>query len=347
MSEYKGIRGWKVQTVSTDPAASVLATGTWASGTNYPQNIRGSAAAGVQTASLNFGGVGSPANSYLGLTNSYDGTTWTLESPLSTGRSFIAGTGTVTAALAFGGENPQSNSTEEFDGSTWTAGGNLPTAGNGYAGSGTQTNAVASHGSGGYTYNGTSWSATSGMNSARSYSASGGGASLSTTAIAAAGYSGPTGTVASSETYDGTSWTTITSMSYATAQFGGAGTTTSFIGIGGSAPAWPGRSTKTEFWNGSSWTELNDLANYRQGNSGSGNTTAALTVGGEAPTPTDNYANNYVEEWNVSPPASFSKENLGQVYYNSTSNAFKVTKTVYGTGAWASGATLKAFDVEL
>ena len=31
---------------------------------------------------------------------------------------------------------------------------------------------------------------------------------------------------------------------------------------------------------------------------------------------------------------------LGQVYYNSTSNAFKVTKTIFGTGAWASGGAL-------
>jgi hypothetical protein len=34
MAEYKGIKGFKVQTVSTDPAASIIATGTWASGGN-------------------------------------------------------------------------------------------------------------------------------------------------------------------------------------------------------------------------------------------------------------------------------------------------------------------------
>jgi hypothetical protein len=32
MAEYKGIKGFKVQTVSTDPAASIIATGTWATG---------------------------------------------------------------------------------------------------------------------------------------------------------------------------------------------------------------------------------------------------------------------------------------------------------------------------
>jgi hypothetical protein len=34
MAEYKGIKGFKVQTVSTDPAASAIAGGTWASGGN-------------------------------------------------------------------------------------------------------------------------------------------------------------------------------------------------------------------------------------------------------------------------------------------------------------------------
>jgi hypothetical protein len=36
MAEYKDIKGFKVQTVSTDPAASIVATGTWASGVALP-----------------------------------------------------------------------------------------------------------------------------------------------------------------------------------------------------------------------------------------------------------------------------------------------------------------------
>jgi hypothetical protein len=41
-------------------------------------------------------------------------------------------------------------------------------------------------------------------------------------------------------------------------------------------------------------------------------------------------------------PALFSKENLGQVFYNSTSDAFKVTKDNSGIplGTWASGGNL-------
>jgi hypothetical protein len=44
------------------------------------------------------------------------------------------------------------------------------------------------------------------------------------------------------------------------------------------------------------------------------------------------------EEWNA--PALFSKENLGQVFYNSTSDAFKVTQQSVPAGTWASGGSL-------
>jgi hypothetical protein len=40
MAEYKGIKGFKVQTVSTDPAASAIAGGTWASGGRYEYRKR-------------------------------------------------------------------------------------------------------------------------------------------------------------------------------------------------------------------------------------------------------------------------------------------------------------------
>jgi hypothetical protein len=51
MAEYKDIKGFKVQTVSTDPAASMhLQGGTWASGTSLNTARTGGGGAGVQTA---------------------------------------------------------------------------------------------------------------------------------------------------------------------------------------------------------------------------------------------------------------------------------------------------------
>jgi hypothetical protein len=69
---------------------------------------------------------------------------------MNTARVDLAGAGTQTAALAFGGLNPPvSSATEEYDGNSWTTSpGSLNTARYSLAGAGTQTAALAF---GGYT----------------------------------------------------------------------------------------------------------------------------------------------------------------------------------------------------
>jgi hypothetical protein len=66
---------------------------------------------------------------------------------LGTARSEIAGAGTQTAGLGFGGYissgTPTTNATEEYDGSAWTAGGNLGTARRALGGAGIQTAGLA------------------------------------------------------------------------------------------------------------------------------------------------------------------------------------------------------------
>jgi hypothetical protein len=87
----------------------------------------------------------------IGETEEYDGTSWANNpTGLNTARNLLAGTGTQTAALAFGGLIPsQTGATEEYDGSTWTTSpGSLNTARDQLAGAGTQTAALAF---GGYT----------------------------------------------------------------------------------------------------------------------------------------------------------------------------------------------------
>jgi hypothetical protein len=79
----------------------------------------------------------------------------------------LAGAGTQTAGLAFGGE-PTTGATEEYDGSTWASNPNsMGTARHYLASAGTQTAALAF---GGYPpitgateeYNGTSWTTSPG-----------------------------------------------------------------------------------------------------------------------------------------------------------------------------------------
>jgi hypothetical protein len=57
---------------------------------------------------------------------------------------------------------------------------------------------------------------------------------------------------------------------------------------------------------------------------------------------TGGYTTTYVaatEEWTAT-ISTFQQENLGQVFYNSTANAFKVTKQSVSGGTWASGVAL-------
>jgi hypothetical protein len=54
---------------------------------------------------------------------------WSSGGNMGTAREMLAGAGTQTAGLAFGGDNHLSSAaTEEYNGTTWTAGGNLATA---------------------------------------------------------------------------------------------------------------------------------------------------------------------------------------------------------------------------
>jgi hypothetical protein len=63
-----------------------------------------------------------PGSGITGATEEYNGATWTTVPPgLNTARRALAGCGTQTAALAFGGTPPITGATEEYDGSTWTS----------------------------------------------------------------------------------------------------------------------------------------------------------------------------------------------------------------------------------
>jgi hypothetical protein len=139
------------------------------------------------------------------------------------------------------------------------------------------------------------------------------------------------------EEWNGSSWTEITDVNTARNNLGGlkgGGTVTDALVFGGLNRATPAIYTNTESWNGSSWTEVSDLSIARHSLSGSGSSSAALAAGGL----TSTAVTAATEEWTLAP--SFQQENLGQVFYNSTSDAFKVTKQSIPAGTWASGGSL-------
>ena len=146
MAKYSDIKGFTVQTVSTDPAASAAASGSWASGGDLNTGRNEGGGAGIQTAALMFGGR-SP--SFQDLTESYDGTSWTEVNDLNTVR-YTGGPsiqGTQTATIYFGGarQNPDVagyNNTETWNGSSWSEVANLSEAREEIGGAGTSTSAV-------------------------------------------------------------------------------------------------------------------------------------------------------------------------------------------------------------
>ena len=169
--------------------------------------------AGTQTAALAFGGDARPPTSptflYSNLTESFNGTSWTVVNTLNTGRQALGGAGTQTAALGFGGQTPSNSAaTESWNGTSWTT---LPatmnTARRNLSGCGTQTSALAF---GGYAtaptgatelWNGTSWATSPGsMGTARYAMASAGN---QTSALGAGGYLAP-GISAATEEWTGT-----------------------------------------------------------------------------------------------------------------------------------------------
>jgi hypothetical protein len=159
MADYKGIQGFAIQNLTSDPTAdegqvwynsttnifketAATTAGAWASANAMNTGRANLGGAGTQTAGLAFGGVSTLA--ITGATEEYDGTNWaTSPGSMGTVRGYFGAAGTQTAALAFGGTPPVTNATEAYNGSTWTAGGAMGTTRYILGGCGLQTAALA------------------------------------------------------------------------------------------------------------------------------------------------------------------------------------------------------------
>jgi len=347
MSKYKEIKGFKVQTLATDTAASAVATGTWASGGALPAaKYIPAGSAGTQTSNLVAGGATAPpANSnQVNTSFEYDGSSWTAGGALNTTRFAGGGFGAsnTAAVIAGGSRSPgsaQGGETETYNGTAFTEVADLnQIRGETYGGAGTSTAGIIYGGrsppstnrANAENWNGSSWTETGDLNTARAEIA-GTGESY-TAAIAVGGYT--TTAVANVETWNGSSWTEVSDINTAKYNGGASGGSPSAIFFGGNIQ--PGTSqTQTEFWDGSSWTEVADLSTARWGvgKSPSGTSASGLCSGGNTGS-----ATTATEEFTAS--SDFTKINLGQVYYNSGSNAFKVTEQPVPGGTWASSGAL-------
>ena len=233
MSEYKGIKGFQVQTRTEDPSpyAQALAdnpyAGAWASGS------------ALNTARNNMAPVGANAENLLAasgetstnVTNveQWNGSSWTEIAEVNTARRGVTGFGTYTSGIIAGGF-PFTAVVESWNGSAWTEVGDLNVAKAGLRSSGSANTAGIVFGGSSPTilattesWDGSSWTEVNDLNTARNEM---GGAGNSKTAALAIGGDAPPNS-ALNESWDGTNWTEVGDLVAAQKQQGASGTYTS------------------------------------------------------------------------------------------------------------------------
>ena len=172
MAGYKEIKGFQVQTRTSDPVpyAQALAdnpyVGVWSSSGSMNTARDQLAAAGNSPApaTLVFGGDTTP---HVANTELFNGSSWTEVNDLNSARRLLSGAGTNTAGLAVSGFNGPPGSqnvsaTEKWDGTNWTEVNNQNTGRRESGGNGTQTSALLVSGYTGTAYvtNVESWDGT-------------------------------------------------------------------------------------------------------------------------------------------------------------------------------------------
>jgi len=304
MTTYKGIKGFTVQTLSSDPTtpASIgqiyynstsnvfkyvspggVSSGTWSSGGNLNTAREECGGAGIQTASLVFGGLLNPPGSprRRAETESYNGTSWTEVADLAQLRSGVMGTGLYNAALAIGGYDGSSNygNTEIFNGSSWSESGDLNTASGFGCATGVQTAALRIGSASGSnnqveSFNGSSWSELTEINEGRY---NGGASGTTTSALFFGGR--PPNSNGNTESWNGSAWTEVNNLNTGRYNVTGTGTTIAeALAIGGYIPGGGNELGNTESFDGTSWTEVNDLATARRLTSGGSNSPNSVSI---------------------------------------------------------------------
>ena len=319
-------------------ATTFLYDGTnWTTGNNMPQVLGKHSASGTQTAGFIFGGNSNTDASEVDAAT-FDGTSWTQTSDMTTGRQELAGAsgGSTTASLAFGGELQPGNTaaTEEWHSQlatitagAWSSGGNLTVGRESIRGGGLSQNAawVAGGEAPGATvnsseeYNGTAWTEGNNLNTARRAGGTGGS---QTAALYTGGNTAPGGTpvTANSEEYNGTSWTEGNNLNTARGEDGNAGVQTSSLSVGGSADGGTNALNNSESYNGTSYSNETVFPTTGYGVVGTGTAeTAALFAAGQGPYPGTNPT---VRTWDGSSWTVISQDLSGIVQQTTRGKSF-------------------------
>ena len=155
MATYKGIKGYKVQSLASDPPTaqslgqlwynttssvlkySIEGAGTWSAGGNTNTAVDLAGYCGIQTAAMYFGGRNTVTTATV-TSETYNGTAWTETADLLTPVYNNLGFGTTTAGVSAGGA-PNRATTFTSNGTSWTAANDMQNSIYNTHGTGTQT----------------------------------------------------------------------------------------------------------------------------------------------------------------------------------------------------------------
>ena len=271
-------------------SANVITGAVFSSGgtANTARRQLGYTTSGTQNSCMGYGGF-SPGG-FINNSETYNGTSWAEGNNLNDSKGQLAGAGTATAALAFGGNSNNAN-TEEYNGTSWSEQNNMNVGRYELGGCGLQTAGLAC---GGDTsppgtptvvnteeYDGTNWTTGGNLNTARRENDAAG----SQTAAIVAGGGTPSGTTAT-ESYNGTAWTTVNSKIRATVAprtMGGLTSQTAAVTNGGHDGS--AGIVGTEQWNGTNFITGVNMAQQRFSQASDGSISAGIVFMGDSPTP--------------------------------------------------------------
>lgn len=320
----------------------------------------GGSAGIVQTAGLAIGG-GPPA---VTTTEHYDGTNWTSGGALNTARFYLAGFGTLTSAVAAGGNGGES-AVEEYNGSNWTSATSLGTGRTQLGSSGSsETDGIVFGGEApgptvkadAESYDGTSWTEGPNLATARR-GLSGSSGHSKTAALATAGF--PTYNLteefnSSANVITAGAWASGGTFPYGSGGVTGFGGQTSAVAVGGESAPGPTVNTVSHY-DGSSWTAATNYPITVRGGGTIGTQTAGLVTGANtAPgaNPTSNATNEYDgSSWTAGGayPAPVSSVGVSGVqtaalgtggYFTPVGSPGSTAVNVYDGSSWTSGTAM-------
>jgi len=239
--------------------------------------------------------------------------TWASGAAVNTARRYLAGVGSKTAGLIFGGGEPSNSAkTESYDGTAWTEVSDLNAVQTAMGSAGTSTSGMSALGSQSpgaqvEDWNGASWTSNPhSLNSPRQFP--GGDGPSNDSALMVGGEPSPNSAL--TEIYNGSSWTETGDLNDARNQLAGVGTVTAFLAVGGSP-----NTTSAEEFNGTSWTEVSNMSNGEPGLGATGESTLAIAFGGGNPVIATN------EAWNGTSWTETGDLANGRNFFGSSNNS--------------------------